>query len=140
MRAPPSTQRRAKALRLALSLPEKLLWVRLRKRARGLPIFRRQHPVGPYILDFYCSDARLCVEIDGASHGVGGRPEHDERRDAYLRAHGMEVVRIPARSVLEDPESITDWVRRLAGERRLAPSVTYGDTSPEVFPSGEERR
>jgi very-short-patch-repair endonuclease len=68
-------------------------------------------------LDFYCADACLCIEIDGASHGMGDRPGRDERRDAYLRAQGIEVVRIAARSVLEDPESITDWIREMAGQR-----------------------
>jgi len=117
MRAPQSTHARAKALRSTLSLPEKLLRVRLRKRAPHLPIFRRQHPVGTYVMDFYCSDARLCIEVDGASHGVGDRPERDERRDAYLRSQRIEVVRIAASAVLDDPESITDWIRRLAEER-----------------------
>jgi very-short-patch-repair endonuclease len=119
MRAPKATHDQARALRLSLSLPEKLLWVRLRRRDPGLPRFRRQHPIGPYVLDFYCSDARLCIEVDGQAHGVSGRPERDARRDAYLRAQGIEVVRIAARSVLDDPESITDWIRQLAGQREV---------------------
>ena len=119
MRAPKATHDQARALRSSLSLPEKLLWVRLRRRDPGLPRFRRQHPIGPYVLDFYCSDIRLCVEVDGAAHGTNDRPERDVRRDAYLRAQGIEVVRIAARSVLDDPESITDWLRQLAGQREV---------------------
>ena len=69
-------------------------------------------------MDFYCSDARLCIEIDGEAHGMGERPQRDARRDAYLGAQGIEVVRIAARSVLEDPEAITDWIREMAGQRR----------------------
>ena len=117
MRAPDQTHKRAKALRSTLSLPEKLLWVRLRRRESDLPIFRRQHPFGPYVLDFYCTSARLCIEVDGASHSMGDRPERDERRDAWLRVQGIEVVRIAASSVLDDPESVTDWVRDMARER-----------------------
>jgi very-short-patch-repair endonuclease len=117
MRAPSLTHARARARRSTLSLPEKLLWVRLRRRDPGLPRFRRQHPVGPFVLDFYCSDASLCVEIDGEAHSMGDRPERDERRDAYLRARGIEVVRIAASSVLGDPESVTDWIREMAGQR-----------------------
>ncbi|HEX4710598.1 endonuclease domain-containing protein [Phenylobacterium sp.] len=117
MRAPTPTHARAKALRSTLSLPEKLLWVRLRRRDPGHPRFRRQHPAGPFVLDFYCSDGRLCIEVDGAAHSLGDRPERDERRDAYLRARGIEVVRIAASSVLEDPESVTDWIRQMAGQR-----------------------
>ena len=117
MRAPTETHQRARALRSTLSLPEKLLWVRLRRRESGQPTFRRQHPVGPYILDFYCADARLCIEVDGASHGMGDRPQRDERRDAYLRAAGIEVVRMSAAYVLEDPEQAAEWIRHLAWER-----------------------
>ncbi len=117
MRAPDQTHERAKVLRSTLSLPEKLLWVRLRHRNADRPTFRRQHPVGPYVLDFFCASARLCIEIDGASHSMGDRPERDERRDAWLRSQGIEVVRIAASSVLDDPESVTDWVRDLARER-----------------------
>ena len=117
MRAPDQTHKRAKALRSTLSLPEKLLWVRLRRRESDLPIFRRQHPFGPYVLDFYCTSARRCIEVDGASHSMGDRPERDERRDAWLRVQGIEVVRIAASSVLDDPESVTDWVRDMARER-----------------------
>lgn len=120
MRAPRPTQDRAKQLRSTLSLPEKLLWVRLRRRNDGVPIFRRQHPMGRYVLDFYCSDARLCIEIDGAAHGFGDRPERDERRDAWLRSQDVEVVRIPASSVLKDPGSVAEWLRGLAIERQGA--------------------
>ena len=117
MRAPTPTHARARSLRATLSLPEKLLWVRLRRRDPGHPTFRRQHPIGPFILDFYCSDARLCIEIDGASHSMGDRPARDARRDAYLQSQGIEVVRIAASYVLEDPEAATEWVRHLAQER-----------------------
>jgi very-short-patch-repair endonuclease len=117
MRAPTKTRDRARELRKDLSLPEKLLWVRLRRREPGLPTFRRQHPFGPYVLDFYCSHARLCIEVDGESHSMGDHPARDGRRDAYLRANGIEVVRLTASYVLDDPEQATDWVRQLAFER-----------------------
>ena len=117
MRAPDQTHRLARTLRSTMSLPETLLWVRLRRRDTDRPTFRRQHPVGPYVLDFYCAAARLCIEVDGASHSMGDRPQRDERRDAWLLAQGIEVVRIAASSVLDDPESVTDWVRDLARER-----------------------
>jgi very-short-patch-repair endonuclease len=73
-------------------------------------MIRRQHPIGPYILDFYCSEARLCIEVDGAWHGVGDRPARDQRRDAYLEALNIRVLRIPASSVLSDPEAVALWV------------------------------
>ena len=58
---------RARQLRRSLSLPEAKLWTLLRTRPDGFK-FRRQHPVGPYIVDFYCPEARLAIEVDGASH------------------------------------------------------------------------
>src|ERR1700723_2149269 len=96
MRAPTKTIRNAQSLRRGLSVPEVRLWNRLRARNRGQPIFRRQHPMGPYILDFYCAKARLAIEVDGVSHDMGDRPFRDVRRDAWLEKHGVTVVRIPA--------------------------------------------
>jgi len=57
-----------------MSVPEARLWNRLRWREPGKPIFRRQHPIGPYVVDFYCAKANLAVEIDGMSHDMGDRP------------------------------------------------------------------
>ena len=87
----------ARKLRRNLSAPEAMLWSRLRARAPGRPSFRRQHPIGPYVLDFYCAKARLAVEIDGMSHDVEDRPQRDQRRDAWLAAHGVTVMRIAGR-------------------------------------------
>jgi very-short-patch-repair endonuclease len=67
----------AREFRRKLSLPEKLLWVRIRRNELN---FRRQHPIGEYVLDFYCSAAKLAIEVDGAAHDFGNRPERDERR------------------------------------------------------------
>lgn len=106
MRAPDQTHGLAKALRRRMSLPEVLLWQRLRRRVPGNPVFRRQHPVGRYIVDFYCSACRLAVEIDGQAHGMGNTPERDIQRTAYLRGQNIEVVRYTAVSVLRDPDEI----------------------------------
>ena len=116
MRAPPTTIANARRLRRALSPPEARLWSRLRQRAPGLPTFRRQHPIGPYVLDFYCAKARLAIEIDGMSHDVGDRPERDLRRDAWLKARGVTVVRIQAGAIRNVDETI-DAIIRIAAER-----------------------
>src|SRR5574337_1387285 len=88
MRAPSQTIARARQLRRQLSPPEARLWSRLRVRSQDMPVFRRQHPVGPYVLDFYCSEARLAVEIDGSVHDTEDHPERDRRRDAWLVSRG----------------------------------------------------
>jgi len=89
-----------------MSLPEVLLWARLRHRQPDIPRCRRQHPVGPYVLDFYFAEARLGVEVDGYAHGTGDRPQRDARRDGWLRTQGVKVMRYAASDVLEDPDGI----------------------------------
>lgn len=85
------------------NLPEVLIWRELRQRPGGYK-FRRQHPLGDYVLDFACLRPRLAIEIDGAAHDRGDRPARDQRRDAWLAARGFSVLRLPARLVLEDLE------------------------------------
>ncbi|WP_113891334.1 endonuclease domain-containing protein [Roseiarcus fermentans] len=114
MRAPSSTVAAAKTLRRNLSVPEAMLWSRVRTRSPEFPAFRRQHPVGLYVLDFYCAKAKLAIEIDGRAHEAQDRPERDARRDAWLRAVGIEVLRIPARDVLTNPDKAADGLFRLA--------------------------
>jgi len=116
MRAPRKTIHRAQELRRVLSLPEALLWSRLRKRASGKPVFRRQHPIGPYVLDFYCAKARLAVELDGMGHDMGDRPQRDLRRDAWLKARGITVVRIPANDLTGRIDEAADAIVRMAAE------------------------
>ena len=96
------TKDRAKALRRTMSLPEVLLWKALKGGAIERLHFRKQHPIGPYILDFYCDAAKLAVEVDGASHGAGDRPDRDERRDAWLATQGIATLRLPASLILRD--------------------------------------
>jgi very-short-patch-repair endonuclease len=72
---------RARQLRRQLSLPEGLLWRELRARPGGFK-FRRQHPIGPYTLDFFCHRSALAVEVDGIAHEMGDNPQRDARRDA----------------------------------------------------------
>src|SRR5947209_11021933 len=96
---PVRTIRRARNLRRQMSLPEVLLWRALRTRPAGLK-FRRQQAAGPYVVDFFCHDAGLVVEIDGESHSRGNQPVIDAARDAYLHRNGYTVFRIPAAAVL----------------------------------------
>jgi very-short-patch-repair endonuclease len=116
MRAPSKIIGNAQRLRRKLSPPEARLWNRLRARLPGQPIFQRQHPVGPYVLDFYCAKACLGIELDGISHSMGDRPQHDERRDAWLKKHGITVVRIPAGELARDVDEAADAIVRLATE------------------------
>src|SRR5215210_9408697 len=88
-----------------MSPPENALWRVLRSRPEGLQ-FRRQHPFGPYVLDFYCKAAGLAVEVDGMAHSMGTNPAKDERRDNYLLANGVERLRIAAADVRGDLDAV----------------------------------
>ncbi len=79
-----------------------------------MPIFRRQHPIGPYVLDFYCAKARLAIEIDGMSHDLADRPQRDIRRDAGLKAEGVTVLRIAAGDVMRSIDDTVDGIVRTA--------------------------
>ena len=102
----------ARRFRRELSLPEKLLYVRLR---RAEVRVRRQHPIGSYTLDFYCPAAKLAIEVDGFAHDTGDRPQRDERRDEWLALQGVRVLRVAAKEVLADPDEVADALLRLCG-------------------------
>ncbi|HXH51903.1 MAG TPA: endonuclease domain-containing protein [Sphingomicrobium sp.] len=103
------TTTKARRLRRKMTLPEVVLWRWMRQRPTGLK-FRRQHPSGPYVLDFFCNDARLAIEIDGEAHSRGNRPERDSTRDDWLRAAGIHTLRIPAIDLLNDADAVLRWV------------------------------
>nr|WP_035442100.1 DUF559 domain-containing protein [Asticcacaulis sp. YBE204] len=111
---PPRKHQFARKLRQEMSPPEVRLWLRLRSRARGNLSFRRQHPIGPYVLDFYCAEAKLAIEVDGVEHTTDDRRERDLSRDAWLLAHGIHTYRIPAFEIMRDADEIAEGVYRLA--------------------------
>jgi very-short-patch-repair endonuclease len=102
MRAPRRTIERARAFRRGMNLPEVVLWQALRQRRLGGLRVRRQHPIGPYILDFYCPAARLAIEVDGFAHDTASRARHDERRRVWLADRGIKVCRVRAGDVLRE--------------------------------------
>ena len=107
---------RARRLRREMSLPEVLLWQVLRARPDGLK-FRKQHPSGPFTLDFYCSDARLVVEVDGEAHSRGDRPIRDAARDAWFASHGLMTMRVAAADVLKNLDAVTTGIVATARSR-----------------------
>jgi very-short-patch-repair endonuclease len=116
-----------------------MLWARLTRRLPDMPIFRNQHPFGPYILDFFCPAARLAIEIDGAIHSEDAQIAHDARRDAWLKRQGVTVYRVPASSVFKDADQVADGARLLADElvalRTAAPSTTRSSAGGPPPPS-----
>ena len=96
---------RARQLRRDMTLPECLLWREVRGGRLGHR-FRRQVPMGPYVVDFYCPAAQLVVEVDGEVHG--DRLAEDLERTAWLEAHGYRVVRFQAVDVLANLEGVVE--------------------------------
>ncbi|MEP9359233.1 endonuclease domain-containing protein [Sphingomonas sp. KR3-1] len=111
------SRRNAKRLRQQMTPPEIGLWLALRRNERGLH-FRRQHPAGRYVLDFYCARARLAIEVDGEAHARGDRPERDAVRDTWLSDQGVRVLRYPAEAVLTDLEGVVRQIMAIATARR----------------------
>ncbi|MFM2409699.1 MAG: 3-isopropylmalate dehydratase small subunit [Pseudomonadota bacterium] len=127
---------RAKALRRSMTPPELRLWAQLKERPKGLK-FRKQHPAGPYILDFYCPAAKLCVEIDGLAHDMGNNPAHDFERDQYLLEHGIKTIRFAARIVKDDLDTIMQHILDEAMAR--LPLHHPADGPPPHSANGEEK-
>jgi len=101
---------RARAMRKAMTAPEVILWSRLRGRRRERPTFRRQHPFGSIILDFYCPSLRRAIEVDGATHWDDEAQLKDAARDHWLAEQGIVVIRMPASRVYQDLDGVMDEI------------------------------
>jgi very-short-patch-repair endonuclease len=95
---------RARALRREATNYERVLWRGLRNRQLGGFRFRRQHPLGPYVADFVCLEARLIVELDGEHHEL--RLSADARRDAWLLGQKFRVLRFSNRDLMRNLEGV----------------------------------
>lgn len=95
-----------KVLRQNATPAETILWHFLRNRGVGGYKFRRQQGIGPFILDFYCADLRLCVELDGHSHWM--KNEYDIARTQFLNSQGIRVVRFPNDHVMSHASSVAN--------------------------------
>ena len=115
--------------------PERRLWNVLRLRPDALK-FRRQHPLGPYQLDFYCDAAALAVEVDGIAHDMGDNPSRDARRDSWIRGQGIEVLRIPAIELKRNLEGVLQQILERCAAR-LSPPPGFA-RSPSPRNRGEE--
>lgn len=128
-----STVLKARHLRRSMTLPEIALWHVLRGRPQGVK-FRRQHPIGPFVLDFYCPAARLAIEVDGMAHEMGDNPARDKQRDHWLAENDIPVVRVTAADVLRDLDPVVTMILR-----RCAPPLHQAAPGPPPHaPHGED--
>ena len=102
----PAMEPRRKELRRNLTPAEAALWKSLQRSQVCGKKFRRQHSVGHYILDFYCADCRLAVELDGQGHFTSMTSEYDYRREEYLKRLNIRVLRFENRLVFENLEGV----------------------------------
>ena len=112
----PLTQQRAQVLRSASTDTERFLWHRLRRRQLLGYRFRRQVPIGEYVADFACIEAKLVVEVDGSQH-----QEHrmyDLKRNEYLGECGFQVLRFWDNEVLTQTDAVLETIARVLTSRR----------------------
>lgn len=133
----PSRVRTARALRRESTVAEELLWARLRGRKLNGYKFRRQQPFDAYVLDFYCAEARLAVELDGAPHTTADGQAMDAVRDGWLAENGVQVLRF-WNEELQDLDSVVERIVGVLGPHPLTPSPARGEgETGTVFPDGE---
>jgi very-short-patch-repair endonuclease len=101
-----------KSLRYSLTPAEAVLWKNLQhSKLEGMK-FRRQHSIGNYVVDFYCPECRLAVELDGQGHFNSIKAEYDARRTAYLNNLNVKVLRFENRMVFDNLEGVLETIRR----------------------------
>jgi very-short-patch-repair endonuclease len=107
----PSVKHHRKALRATMTPAEKRMWTALRRRQIGGKKFRRQHSIGPFIVDFFCMEERLAIEIDGSVHDDPLRAAYDVERQQFLEAHGIRVVRFSNEQIRDSLDEVLDVIR-----------------------------
>ena len=125
----------ARELRRRTTDAEALLWRLLRNRLMAGAKFRRQHPLPPYVLDFYCHDAGLAVELDGGQHNEAAGRRHDARRDAFLAQKGIRVLRFWNHEVLNQTEAVLEAI--YAAMDQASSRVEPSPSPPPPLPGGE---
>ncbi|MBE7471163.1 MAG: DUF559 domain-containing protein [Anaerolineales bacterium] len=141
---PPALKARARELRRNATDAEKLLWQLLRNRQLAGAKFRRQYPLGGFILDFYCHEARLALELDGSQHAQPEQAQYDAARTQALTAEGIRVLRFWNNEVLQQTESVLEAIWEAVANQVRSPSPLTplpkgegdSDSSP---PSGGKR-
>jgi very-short-patch-repair endonuclease len=118
------TRRRAAQLRQNATAPEQRLWSKLCRRQLGGLKFRRQHPIEPYVVDYYCASANFVIELDGESHE--GRQLYDTRREEHLKTLGLKIFHVTNDDVIHNLEGVAEAILR---------EVDVSPTEPSPNPS-----
>ncbi|VVP75364.1 endonuclease domain-containing protein [Pseudomonas fluorescens] len=119
MQTRPNLAQFARQLRVNQTDCEQLLWQKLRSRQIANLKFRRQFPCPPYVLDFYCAELKLAIELDGGQHFETAGLIHDQRRTRYLNQKGIEVVRFSNLEVAQQMDDVLEQIIRIAANRKM---------------------
>ena len=116
------SEQNAKVLRKPLTPAEKIFWQMVRNRnLLGLK-FRRQHPIGPFVADFYCHDLKLVIEIDGDIHELADVKQYDKERESYIKELGLHVLRFKNEDVFLNSLLIEQALKVMLGDLIPGPS------------------
>lgn len=102
---PPHTKPLRQNLRRNLTPAERILWQRIRNKQLGVK-FRRQHGIGPYIVDFYCAECSFVIELDGETHFNSFAYQYDHKREAFMRSAGIRILRFTNGNIAENIEGV----------------------------------
>jgi len=119
MQTRPTLAQFARQLRGNQTDCEHLLWQKLRSRQIANLKFRRQFPCPPYVLDFYCAELKLAIELDGGQHFETQGLIHDQRRTHYLNQKGIEVARFSNLQVIQQMDDVLEQIIRIAANRKM---------------------
>jgi very-short-patch-repair endonuclease len=128
-------KRHARAMRRNPTRSEGRMWSWLRNRRFLGYKFRRQVPIGRYIVDFYCAELKMVIELDGTHHRSAGMDEYDDRRTYHLRQGGLHMLRIPNEQLIRDSEIVVEMIKAAIGQclrsrENLPPHPPVGTFSP----------
>lgn len=124
--------RNARSLRKGMTKEERHLWYDFLRYCR--PRFRRQEIISNYIIDFFCHDAKLAIELDGSQHCEPEALAYDQKRTQHLQSLGITVVRYSNLDVQNNFEGVCQHILLLLEDGGYHPSVTDGDSSPQGEP------
>jgi very-short-patch-repair endonuclease len=116
LRALPATISNARSFRKNPTIAKQRLWNALRNRKLGGFKFRRQHPIGSLVLDFFCREKALAIEVDGGVHNLLEAAEHEFEREKYLRLLGVKFLRFTNRQVMDELPGVLGQILKAVGE------------------------
>ena len=126
---PPTTKEFRRKLRTNPTAPEVRLWSYLHGRPLGLK-FRRQHGIGPYVLDFYSHQLQFGIEVDGDSHYQESGQQKDEARTRYLASLGISLLRFTNTDVMQSLDGVAEAIERAAQDLLPSLAAELGERDP----------